>query len=89
MASPPLFIAQVISFALIGLAGGLMGRSHVPSNIIGYLKIGLAGMGLTLMYAVLTTLSFVLFMGFSSQSFLAAFISGLGFSFFMMRTIKG
>lgn len=78
-AAPPLFIAQVVSMGLAGILGGLLGKRNVRTETMYYLQLGLAGFVATIIFAVLTTLSFVLFIDFSWDKLLASFIAGLGF----------
>jgi len=79
MAAPPLFIAQIISMALIGLAGGLISsinlkRWRFPT------VLAFAGLVLTFIFSLLTTISFVFFIGLDKSGRIAAIISGIGFN---------
>ena len=77
--APPLLVAQVISMAVVGCVGGLAGRwQHIPGNVIVRILI-FAGLGffLTLMFDVLTTLSFAIFLsGLSVPKIIATFTFG-------------
>jgi len=79
MAAPPLFIAQVFSMSLVGGLGGILGRRKTQTELVYHLQLGLTGFIATGIFAVLTTLSFVFFMGFSQKTLFGSFIYGLGF----------
>jgi len=79
MAAPPLFIAQVFSMSLAGCMGGLLGRQKIQTRVVYYLELGMAGFFSTLIFAVLTTLSFVLLVDFSLKNLAGSFVFGLGF----------
>jgi thiamine transporter ThiT len=51
---PPLFVAQIIAFAIIGLAGGLLGPHLRPGRRGSVLASALAGFALTAIYDALT-----------------------------------
>lgn len=79
MAAPPLLIAQVFSMSLVGCLGGILGRRKPQTDIVYHIQLGLTGFIATGIFAVLTTLSFVFFMGFSQKTLSGSFIYGLGF----------
>lgn len=79
VAAPPLFIAQVVAMGLAGCVGGWLGKRLRGSGWRLHLNLGLAGLGLTLFFAVFTTLSFLIFIDLSSESILSSFIVGMGF----------
>ena len=79
MAAPPLFIAQVISMGFAGFIGGLLGMCKQKSGLIFYIKLGMSGLILTSIFAVLTTFGFVLLLGFTFEKLIASFIFGLKF----------
>ena len=89
---PPLLLAQVVSMSLVGLSGGLLRGFLLKSNFFhrrDWLRhLVLAGLGffLTLIYDALTTISFPLSAGFSSQQILVAF--SLGIPFMVMHLIS-
>ncbi len=60
-AAPPLLIAQVLSFSLIGLVGGLVGMPRTTKMWRHTVLYGCCGFGLTMVYDILTTLSFAVF----------------------------
>jgi hypothetical protein len=80
----PIAFAQVFSMALIGLAGGLAFRLHLvrfdkkPSSLIllKFLTMGLFGLGLTLIYDLLTNLATAYVVG----QFLPVMISAIPFA---------
>ncbi len=79
-AAPPLLVAQVLSFAIIGLVGGLVGMpgKKVWRPMVIY---GLCGFFLTLLFDVLTTLSFAVFIaGDDLKKIMAMFSTGLLFN---------
>lgn len=85
-AAAPLLVAQVISFALVGLAGGLVGMPGKKSPWLYAALYGGCGFFLTLIFDVLTTLSFALFnAGGDIKKILAFFGSGL--PFYLMHII--
>lgn len=77
--APPLLIAQVFSMAVVGFVGGLVGRRRrMPVNAPLRILI-FAGLGffLTLVFDVLTTLSFAVFIsGLSAAKIIATFTLG-------------
>jgi len=79
MAAPPLFIAQILSMAMAGFMGAVVAKQKSQKRIIYYLKLGLAGFLATAIFALLTTLSFVLLINFSFEKLAGSFIYGLGF----------
>ena len=78
MAAPPLFIAQVVSMILIGLGGAFVRNLRIKQWQVP-IATGSAGFLLTSVFSVLTTLSFVFFIGLDKTGRVAAIISGLGF----------
>jgi len=56
---PPLVLAQIMGFALIGSAGGILRNSLVEKGKASYLFSALAGLLLTLVYDSLTTVATV------------------------------
>jgi uncharacterized membrane protein len=80
---PPLLIAQVLSMALVGLAGGMLRPLLTPripvagNRWLQVIALALIGATLTLIYDLLTTLSFPLTAGFSPQQIQAALILGI------------
>lgn len=79
-AMPPLLVAQVLCFALIGLVGGLFGRLTFRSLFSRLITLGACGLLLTLLFDVLTTLSFTLFVaGTNWSKILTTFSVGISF----------
>lgn len=78
VAAPPLLLAQISSMALTGAAGGVMRNifrhQQPPIGLLGF-----AGFVLTLIFDLLTTLSFTLFVGTGLAGFLTAITLGLYF----------
>jgi len=77
-AAPPLLIAQVISMALAGAAGGVLRfllNDRQPASWL----LGLIGFGLTFIFDLLTTVSFTLFTGAGVPGFIAAVVFGIYF----------
>ena len=52
---PPLVLAQILGFALVGWSGGILRRRILPRDKAAYLFSALAGLMLTLIYDSLTT----------------------------------
>lgn len=78
-AAPPLLVAQVLSFAIIGLVGGLAGmpRKKIWRSMLIY---GICGFFLTLLFDVLTTLSFAVFIAADDmKKIITMFSAGLLF----------
>jgi hypothetical protein len=74
-AAPPLFAAQIVSMATVGLMGGLL--RHLKSQKPW--MFGAAGFLLTLNFAVLTTVAYVLFLNLTHESLWASVIAGIAF----------
>jgi len=74
LAIPPLFLAQLIGFGLVGVVGGLIGQrlARLP-----FWLIGLIGALLTLVYELLAALATVLVFGVGEQGFWAYLLVGL------------
>lgn len=77
-AAPPLLIAQVISMALAGAAGGVL-RFLINDRLPAIWLLGLIGFGLTFTFDLLTTVSFTLFAGAGMAGFIAAVVFGIYF----------
>jgi hypothetical protein len=77
--SPPLWIAQVLSMAVTGAAGGLFFESGSPLTPSKRVRIGIAGFLCTLNFAALTTLAYSWTVSFSLKQILASLVFGLGF----------
>jgi energy-coupling factor transport system substrate-specific component len=79
-AAPPLLLVQVFCFALIGFMGGWAGRRTWQRSASTMILFGGLGLVLTLMFDLLTTLSFSLFLtDFELKKTAAFFISGAPF----------
>lgn len=79
MAAPPILIAQVLSMAVIGMMGGIIG-SRSYSNKVSFLFIlGLSGFLGTLLFDTATTFFYALFIELSRETLIGSFIYGLGF----------
>jgi hypothetical protein len=82
---PPLLLAQVISMALVGLAGGLLRGLAVQNRFftraawLRHLLLAGSGLMLTLIFDILTTLSFPLSAGFSLQQMEITMALGIPF----------
>ncbi|MBN1480426.1 ECF transporter S component [candidate division KSB1 bacterium] len=80
-AAPPLLVAQLFCFMIIGFFGGLIGLPKQVKLWRFSLVCGLAGFFLTLLYDVLTTLSFALFIaGDDLRKLLTIFTAGAVFN---------
>jgi hypothetical protein len=81
---PPLLVAQALGMGLAGWAGGMLRRlvARIPfyrSPWTGHLVLAAAGLTLTLIFDLLTTLSFPLAAGFSPGQIKIALALGLPF----------
>ena len=74
LAIPPLFLAQILSFALIGFVGGLVGR-WVPK--LPFWLIGVIGVILTLLYEIAETLATLMVFGVGEQGLFAYLLLGI------------
>ncbi|MDZ7373277.1 MAG: ECF transporter S component [candidate division KSB1 bacterium] len=81
LATPPLLAAQLLGMALAGLAGGLVGPRFFsrPRPLIVHLLTAAVGLGLTVLYDLLTTSSFLILSGLSLSRLVASLFFGLGF----------
>jgi hypothetical protein len=79
MAAPPIFIAQILSMAVIGTMGGIIGNHHPKKRLAFHIILGLTGFMGTLIFDTLTTLSYTLFIELSRETLIGSFIYGLGF----------
>lgn len=80
--APPLAISQVVSMALVGGVGGLVGKKPFwyKSYKTRYLGLGLLGVLLTVFFDLLTTLSFApLIAGWNLKKIIVVFLSGIPF----------
>jgi LytS/YehU family sensor histidine kinase len=82
VAAPPLLVAQVLSMAVTGMAGGIVGRdyyrTHRPPT--SHMVTAVIGLALTVLFDLLTTASFLVFSGITLQRLGATLLFGLGFS---------
>jgi hypothetical protein len=86
-AAPPLLIAQILGMAIIAFCGSLAARkslklSENPKTNFQLTKafyFGAFGLILTLLFDLLTTVSFLLFSGLSFTKFIASLIYGMYF----------
>lgn len=79
MAAPPLFLAQIFSMGLAGAAGGITGQFKIGKKPAHCFFFGFIGFALTVQFAILTTLSFVLLIDYSWEKMLGSFLYGLYF----------
>jgi hypothetical protein len=90
LAFPTLLIAQLLAFATIALAGAFS-RLFIPGLItkkplLTALILGLEGFLLTLLYNIVTSISFALPSGFGPEQTIAMIVSGIPFYFINMLT---
>jgi hypothetical protein len=79
MAPPPLFLAQILSYAIIGGVGGILGRWIHRIGWKQAFLFGACGFCFTVMYALLTTLAYVLTVGNQEVLFWGSLLRGIGF----------
>jgi len=77
--SPPLWIAQVLSMAITGAAGGLFFKAGPSLTKSKWIWIGISGFLCTLNFAVLTTIAYSLTVSLSMKQILSSLLFGLGF----------
>ena len=79
---PPLFFAQLMSMSLCGVIGGFLKPFLVTKryNISRLVLLGLSGFVVTLIYDVLTLISYPIFSGLGVVGVYAALVKGLGFT---------
>jgi len=80
-AMPTLLAAQVLSMALAGFVGGLLGR-RLSEVRVSWITAGVfagIGLALTFIFDALTTLGFLILSGLSIAAMIQSFIFGLGF----------
>ncbi len=82
LAFPLLLASQVISMAIVGLTGGFFRplATEWLNTRAGRLMLGAAGLGLTLLYDGITSISFPLFAGAPVSEIVTILISGLLFT---------
>ena len=82
LAYPVLMLAQIISFGIIGLAGGTVRFIINPINvgIKGIIVFGVSGFLLTLFYDFITSIAGFLPLGFSINMMKKVLIAGIPFS---------
>ena len=82
MSFPPLFFAQLVSMSLCGVIGGFLKPFFVTNryNISRLVLLGLSGFVVTLIYDVLTLISYPIFSGLGVVGVYAALVKGLGFT---------
>ncbi len=78
---PILYIFQIVSVGLSGLIGGVLSKflSRPPSYIVSTFILGVVGFFLTLIYDVLTALSFPISSGMTEGTIWATLSTGLVF----------
>lgn len=79
MAPPPLFLAQILSYAIVGGAGGILGRGIHRIGLKHLILFGVCGLGFTILYALLTTFAYVLTAGNQEALFWGSLLRGIGF----------
>jgi energy-coupling factor transport system substrate-specific component len=84
MAAPNLLIAQILGMALAGYVGGIARQTgwYEKAPLVRIILFGTAGFLITLIFDVLTTLSFTLIMsGGDLNKILSSFLFGMTFYF--------
>ncbi|TKJ39780.1 hypothetical protein CEE37_10915 [candidate division LCP-89 bacterium B3_LCP] len=83
---PPLLVSQVAAMSLVGLTGGLFRnlltkyRFFSRSHWIEHVLLGLTGIVLTVIFDILTTLSFPIAAGFNLKQIYMAMVLGIPFT---------
>ncbi|MEA1881581.1 MAG: hypothetical protein U9N31_04205 [Candidatus Marinimicrobia bacterium] len=79
---PPLLIMQIIGMTITGAAGGLVRPAffHKNFNAISLAGLSLMGFFLTLIYDVLTLVSYPISAGLGITGVMAALVKGMGFT---------
>ena len=76
---PPLLIAQVLSMGLTGAIGGIVGKAVKIIDIKATVQIGIAGFVSTLIFDILTTLSFLVTVSSTWKQITTGFLAGIIF----------
>ncbi len=79
LAAPTLFLGQITAMAFTGGAGGLYRRLRLDSHRLHLMTLGLTGGILTLDFAFLTTVGYLVAIGLNGRGALASIFAGLGF----------
>lgn len=74
----PIFISQCISMMLIGFCGGINKKWITYRFIRDYIFTGINGFVLTLLFAIITTLGYMVSINASLQMALSSLVTGLG-----------
>jgi len=74
-----LWAAQVISFAVIGMLGGFIGKLHIRNRIRFSLILGFSGFFCTFFYALTTSLAYFFMAGQTMAILVSGLIQGIGF----------
>jgi hypothetical protein len=79
---PPMLIAQVLAMGIVGLTGGIIGKTMSKKEFKkGYIAVfGGAGLILTLIYDMFVSLAYPLSAGFDIHQTIAMLLSGVLFS---------
>lgn len=79
---PPMIIAQVVSMAIVGVAGGILGGFMSKQVFKKYYVIvfGIAGFVLTFIYDVFVSLAYPISAGFDLKQTIGVLLSGIVFS---------
>ena len=75
----PIFLAQIISMMIVGYWGGRIGTLKPMSRLKTHLIIGFSGLVLTLIFATLTTLAYILFIQVNTKILMSSLLTGLSF----------
>ena len=79
IAPMPIFLAQIISMMIVGYWGGRIGKLKPMPTFKIHLITGLSGLALTLIFAILTTLAYVLFIEINTKILISSLLTGLSF----------
>lgn len=79
LASIPIFLGQTLAMGLTGACGGWMAVLAPLKGWLSFIKTGIAGLLLSIHFALLTTLGYVFFAGITREVILTSIITGLGF----------
>jgi hypothetical protein len=75
----PIFIAQIISMSLTGIAGGFIGKIQIKPVLLYPIVFSFSGFSLTLIFDLSTTIAYAWVAHFTGKQLILSLIAGMGF----------